>query len=360
MADPKEKGKDEALYWLAHSLNQSGDAASAIATIKRLERDYPASLWVKPAGSLRLDIAVHLQRNDVLWWTAVPPTPPTPAVAPVAPAPPAPPLPRPAMPGAAAPMPPPRPPTPPSPAPARAPAYAPAPPPPPPLAPPLPPPAWLPDVYRPDTDLRIQALGSLMRTDAVRVIPILRSIALDPSDPREASRAVFVLAQAGTPEARNIVVQVATLAADPVRIAAVRELGRFAGADVATQLMQVYSTSNSPVKLQIVTSLGERAERGALFKIAEVETDVQVKARAIVSLGQAGGGAQLRLLYARAKRDDKRPIILGLFNARAEDDLIRIAEQEKDPGLRAEVLLRLRFLGTPKAKEYLQKDGRIR
>ena len=41
VADPKEKSRDEALYWLAHSLNQSGDSAAAIATIRRLEREYP-------------------------------------------------------------------------------------------------------------------------------------------------------------------------------------------------------------------------------------------------------------------------------------------------------------------------------
>ena len=86
VADPKEKAKDEALYWLAHSLNQSGDAAAAIAAIRRLEREYPASLWVKPAGSLRLDIAVHLQRSDVLWATAVPPPPPAPPAPAVPPA----------------------------------------------------------------------------------------------------------------------------------------------------------------------------------------------------------------------------------------------------------------------------------
>ena len=360
VADPKEKAKDEALYWLAHSLNQSGDAAAAIAAIRRLEREYPASLWVKPAGSLRLDIAVHLQRNDVLWATAVPPAPPAPPAPAAAPA---------SSPGAVAPPPPaavrpaapavPAPPPAMAPAPPRAPdAAAPAPPAPP--VPPVPPAAWLPDVYRPDTDLRIQALGSLIRTDAVRVIPILRSIALDPNDPREASRAVFVLAQAGTPEARETVVQVAKLGAGPVRISAVRELGRFGGPDVSGELMQVYTTADSPLKLQVVTALGERLERGALLKIAEGETDAHVKARAFVTLGQVGGGAQLRTLYSRASREDKRPIILGLFNARAEDDLIRIADVETDPELRAEILLRLRLLGTPKAKEYLQKDARIR
>jgi HEAT repeats len=355
VADAKEKSKDEALYWLAHSLNQSGDAAAAIATIRRLEREYPTSLWVKPAGSLRLDIAVHLQRNDVLWWTAVPPppppAPPAPAVTPAIPAPPAPP-------GVAAPAPvavAPRAPVPPRPA-----AAPPTPKTPVPPAPPAPPTAWLPDFYQPDTDLRIQALGSLMPTDAVRVIPILKEIALDSSDVREASRAVFVLAQSGKAEARASVVEVARLGSEPVRIAAVRELGRFAGPDISQELMDVYANGNSPVKLQVVTSLGERFERTALLRIAEVEKDPHVKATAIVTLGRAGGGEQLRLLYKRAGADVKRPIIIGLFNARAEDELIRIAEEEKDPALRAEALLRLRLLGTPRAKEYLQKTGRIR
>jgi HEAT repeat protein len=232
-----------------------------------------------------------------------------------------------------------------------------------PPAPPTPPAAWLPEFYRPDTDLRIQALGRLMPTDASRVIPILREIALDDANTREASRAVFVLAQSGRPEAHATVVQVAKLGSEPVRIAAVRELGRFGGPEISQELMQVYATANSLVKLQVVSSLGERAERSALLHIAEAEKDPHVKATAIMTLGQAGGPQakeQLRLLYNRAGSEAKRPIIIGLFNAGAEDELIRIAEHEKDPQLRAEALLRLRLLGTPKAKEYLQKDSRIR
>ncbi len=43
----RSRARDEALYWLAHSQNQAGDPASAVATISRLERDYPTSMWVK-------------------------------------------------------------------------------------------------------------------------------------------------------------------------------------------------------------------------------------------------------------------------------------------------------------------------
>src|SRR6185436_17752441 len=82
-ADPKEANKDEALFWLAHSQNQTRDGAAAVETIRRLERDFPASRWVKPARSLRIEIAQRLQRNDVLSYTAAPPPPP-PAPAPPA------------------------------------------------------------------------------------------------------------------------------------------------------------------------------------------------------------------------------------------------------------------------------------
>jgi len=361
VADPKDKSRDEALYWLAHSLNQAGDSAAAITTIRRLEREYPTSLWVKPAGSLRVDIAVHLQRSDVLWWMAVPPAPPAPAAvaAPRAPSvpPAAPPPPVLATPPAPA-VPPPPPPghrlLPPPAAPHVAPAFP---------TPPVPPAAWLPEEYRPDADIRIQALDRLMVTDATRVIPILKQIVLASENAREASRALFVLAQSGQPEARQTVVQVAMLASEPVRIAAVKELGRFGGPDASQDLMRVYASSDLAVKMQVVTSLGERAERTALLQIAKSEKDPSVKATAILTAGQAGGPEvkeQLRLLYKQVGMDAKRPIILGLFSARAEDELIRIADEEKDPQLRAEALMRLRLLGTPRAKAYLQKADGIR
>ena len=361
VADPKDKSRDEALYWLAHSLNQAGDSAAAITTIRRLEREYPTSLWVKPAGSLRVDIAVHLQRSDVLWWMAVPPAPPAPApaaaprapsVPPAAPTPPA--LATPPAPAVPPPPPPGHRPLPPPAAPHVAPAFP---------TPPVPPAAWLPEEYRPDADIRIQALDRLMVTDATRVIPILKQIVLASENAREASRALFVLAQSGQPEARQTVVQVAMLASEPVRIAAVKELGRFGGPDASQDLMRVYANSDLAVKMQVVTSLGERAERTALLQIAKSEKDPSVKATAILTAGQAGGPEvkeQLRLLYKQVGMDAKRPIILGLFSARAEDELIRIADEEKDPQLRAEALMRLRLLGTPRAKAYLQKADGIR
>jgi len=350
-ADPKEPNKAEALFWLAHSQNQTRDLAAAVETIRRLEQDYPRSPWVKLAQSLRIEIAQRLQRTDFLWYTAVPPVPPalpTPAPAPTAvtPALPAPPAKTPPPPAA------PKPakastgvPKPAAPTPEAFPAF-----------PMTPPPAWVVEGYFPDMDQRIQALARLMATDAPKVIPILKSIALESSNAKEGRRALIVLAQSDRPEARETVIDVAKTGPEPIRVTAVRELGRLNGPAIVDDLMEVYAaTASESVKTQVVTSLAQRDAAPALFKIVQSEKDHRVRDAAIMTLGEAGGRKQLTMMYAKAAADTKRPIIVGLFNAQADEELIQIAEKEKDPAAREEILARLRLLGTPKAKAYL--DG---
>ena len=219
---------------------------------------------------------------------------------------------------------------------------------------------WIPEGWNPDTNLRIQALGSLIQTDAKRVIPILKEIALESPDANEARRAVFVLAQSGRPEAQSTVVEVAKEGSELVQLAAVRELGRFGGPKAVEALLQVYTAGNPRVKYQVVNSLGERLDTNALVRIAETEPDRKLKEIAIVRLGQAGAREQLEHFYVRARVELKKPIINGLFNARAEEELIRIAEKERDPEIRAEALARLRLLGTPRARAYLEKQRQKR
>ena len=120
--------------------------------------------------------------------------------------------------------------------------------------------------------------------------------------------------------------------------------------------MQVYATADERVKYQVVAALGQRDAAAALMRIAQSEVNPSLRASAIATLGDAGGRAQLAALYARAQAgsaDAKRPILVGLFNAQADDELIRIAEQERDAQAREDALAKLRLLGTPKAQAYL-------
>jgi HEAT repeat protein len=211
---------------------------------------------------------------------------------------------------------------------------------------------WFSQAYPPGTDVRIQALARLIPTDAEKVIPMLRYIAFH-EEAGPAKGAIFVLASSRVPEAQNCVVDVAKTGPEPVRVAAVRELGRFGGSNISRDLLDVYSTANWPVKQQVVLSLGERADTTALLRIVQSESDDRLLEMAIVTLGKAGGSAQLRVLLPKTTRG-RMAQIRGLFTARDEEGLIRIAQQEKDTFLRNEALNRLRLLDTPKAKAYLE------
>jgi HEAT repeat protein len=359
-ADPQEANRDEALFWLAQSEHETGDHAAAIQTIARLERQFPRSRWVRPARSLRVEIAQRLNRDDVLWAVVAPPLPP-----------PAPPRPA-SAPYAAVPAP--------APAPV-APAHRPAMAPPPPPAPgarmpgprvlaatpaPAAPPMLLPGAeyflprtpYPPDTDLRIEALSGLLDAHGERVIPLLREIALDGNSPDEARRAILVLSRSRRPEAQTTVAEVARRGAEPVRLAAIRAMGRFEGTGVTAELMQVYSSGPTPrVKRQIVSSLGERADNTSLLRIARAESDPAVRDTAIVMLGHLpGGSTQLRMLYGQTPRESRLAVLSALFASKDEDELIRIARTEKEPLLRQRARMQLRLLATPKALKFLEEN----
>lgn len=348
-ADATEPGRDEALFWLAHSQNRAGDLADSVESIRLLQRLYPKSRWSAPAYSLLIELAQKLGRRDVLWWTATPPPPPPapPEVAPPASAA------RVRRPFAPPPMPPapPAAPAPPAP-PSAAPAAAPFPPPPP--SPP-PPPAWIPKAYLPDADARVQALGQLIHTDAKRVVPMLHAIALENVNPAAARRAVFVLAQSRSSEALSTLLDLVKKGPDPVRVVAARELGRFGGERAGKTLLQVYWTANRRVRQQVVSSLGERADVPALLEIAQREQDRSIRSTAIVMLGRAGGHQALRTMYSKASPDIRLAIVTGLSIVRDDEGLLRIARDEKDPQVRREALRVLRLLDTPRARAYLEK-----
>lgn len=392
-ADPKEANRDEALFWLAHSQHQAGDDDSALQTIATLERTAPKSTWVKPAGSLRVEIAQRLRRDDVLWMMVAPPAPaapvhpgvpfgrpgatPRPAgLMPTTPTPPsmtAPPA-IPALPPAAVPTPtaappsaPPAPPppamTPTTPAPAvrvRPARPAPPAPPPPPMATTWTTEYWLPSPgAAPDTTVKLQALAVLLDAHSAQVIPLLREIALDRNNPDDGRQAVIVLAQSRRPEAERIIVEAARQGPEPVRIVAVRELGRFDGPTIPSELMRVYTMTGTSTRLrrQVVSSLGERADNASLLRIVKSEPEPAVRDLAITTLGRTGARDQLRLLYSQTPRISPPALLLSaLLTAKDDDELIRIARTEQDPALRARARQLLRLLATPKAVKFLDEN----
>ena len=363
VADPKEANRDEALFWLAYSQHQAGDEVAALESLATLERTAPSSRWVRLGRSLRIEIAHVLRRDDWILPMVAPPAPMPPAQ----PMPPSPPMRPGAVPSPAVlpPAPPavPMAPPPGSPRPARAPRAV--PPAPAPAAVPAPPTPWpaSPEFWPTpgavmDGALKVQALSLLVEAHGEQAVPLLREIALDHSSPDEARQAVFVLAQSRRPDARRTVVEVAHQGAEPVRIAAVRELGHFEGPSISSELMQVYMMSGTPPRLkrQVVSSLGERADNVSLLRIVKSESEPGIRDSAIVMLGRTGAREQLRLLYAQTPHVSRPAVLTALFAVKDDDELIRIARTEQDGFLRMRARDQLRLLATPKAVKFLEEN----
>ena len=272
LANPKEPLRDEASFWLAHSLFHMGDAPEALRVIDEIERHHVRSRWMLPAQSLRVEIATRLKRPDLLWRIAVKPS--------AQPAPPAPPLVPTLRTPHAGPAPMPTPPH--APRPARTPRAAdpatPAPP-----AAPEPPDLPSPPVLT-FTDVRIQALSGLMRQEPGRAVPVLREIVTEELESPQARRALFVLGLSTHEEARETLIHFARTGPEGLRVVAVEQLGRWPTLNARNVLTTVYASSTQRVKLEVLRSLREAGADRELIRLARDEKDAMLRGFAIAQL----------------------------------------------------------------------------
>ena len=252
--DRKEALRDEAAFWLAHSLFRMGDASEALRVIDVLEQDHARSRWVMPAQSLRVEIATRVGRPDLLWRAAVTPTPPTPRARRTSP---------------------------------------------PAALPPGPPDTPRPPQVLTVVDVRIQALSGLLRREPKRAVPVLREIVVDEIETPQARRALFVLGLSPHEDAREAVMHFARTGPDTIRVVAVEQLGRWPSVGVRNVLASVYASGSERVKLEALRSLGEAGGDRELIRIVRVETNGRLRDFAV---------AQLRVVNTDAARSFLRTV----------------------------------------------------
>ena len=202
-----------------------------------------------------------------------------------------------------------------------------------------------------DEDLKLLAINSLMNNDPDRSIPLIEKLLKSSASPRIKERALFVLAQSHSPQARTLMAQVARGASNPdLQLKAVEYLGVFGGKDNLQTLVDVYRSSNDiPVKHAILRSFMVSGSRDNLLTAAKSESNPDLKIEAIRQLGNIGGSSDLAQLYPNESSVDvRREIIRALFVSGNSDKLIELAKSEKDVNLRKEAIRQLGVMGRSK------------
>jgi hypothetical protein len=208
-----------------------------------------------------------------------------------------------------------------------------------------------------DEELKMLALQGIMNGDPQRGISILENILNGSGTPKLKSRALFMAAQSGRPEVREILAKIARGQNNPeLQRKAVEYLGIFGGAESRKTLAEVYaSTSDASVKHAILRSYMIGSDHERLFAAAKGEKDESLRREAIRQLGLVHGTSELEQLYqTETSSDVRREILQAFFLAGDSVRLLQAAQSEKDPELRRAAIRNLGLVHSNDSGKALQ------
>jgi HEAT repeat protein len=214
---------------------------------------------------------------------------------------------------------------------------------------------------RPDTqsdeDLKMLAIQGLMNSAPDRALPLLEKVLNGTGTPKEKSKALFVIAQSGSPEAKQILGRIAGGQSNPdLQRKAVEYLGMFGGDDSHKILADIYAKStDESIKHAILRSYMISNDKDDLFAAAKSEKSESLRGEAIRQLGLVHGVDELQQLYQRETSNAvKREILQAFFLAGDSNRLVQAATAEKDPELRRNAVRNLGLINSPDSAQALK------
>jgi len=209
-----------------------------------------------------------------------------------------------------------------------------------------------------DDELRLLAIRGLMNSDPERAMPLLGKVLENgAASPKEKSQALFVLAQSGSPQAREILGKIARGQSNPdLQRKAIQYLAMFGGAESRKTLAEVYgSTSDASIKRSILRAYMIGGDREHLFEAAKNEKDDEVKREAIRQLGLVHAQNELQQLYRTDNSPAvRRELLQAFFLAGDAPKLLEAAQSEKDPELRRVAVRNLGLIHSDESAKALQ------
>lgn len=209
-----------------------------------------------------------------------------------------------------------------------------------------------------DDELRMLAIQGLMNSDPERAMPLLGKVLTNSAaSPKEKSRALFVLAQSGSPQARQILTQVAKGQSNPeLQIKAIQYLGMFGGGESRKALAEVYASSqDASIKRAILRSYMLSGDKEHLFEAAKNEKDDELKREAIRQLGLVHGQNELQQLYRTDNSVPvRRELLQAFFLSGDAAKLLEVAQTDKDPELRRTAIRNLGLIHSDESSKALQ------
>lgn len=206
-------------------------------------------------------------------------------------------------------------------------------------------------------ELKILALRGCMQSDPEKCLPAVEKMLNGTGSPKVKSNALFLLAQSGSPQARDVIAKIAKGEGNPdLQRKAVQYLGISGGQQSRQILADVYaSTADPSVKRDIIRAWMISGDRDHLFSAAKGEKDESLRIDAIRQLGLVHAPDQLRQLYqSETSPEVKRAILQAFFLSGDAKFLGEAAQNEKDPETRRAAIHNLGLVHSEDARQALE------
>lgn len=200
-----------------------------------------------------------------------------------------------------------------------------------------------------DEELKLLALNGLMQSDPSRAIPVVVQI-LDSNTNsiKIKNKALFVIAQSGSPQAITILSKAALDNTKPeLRNSAIRYLAISGGDEARKALASTYQATNDvAVKKAVLKSFMITGDKPRLLQIAKTEPNSDLRSDAVRQLGLIGAKNELGDMYnTETSTAIRKSIIQAMFIGGNSEKLGDIARNEKDHDLRLTAIRNLGLMG---------------
>ena len=203
-----------------------------------------------------------------------------------------------------------------------------------------------------DEELSLAALEGLMGQSPERALPIIKKVLAGSQTALVKQRALFVLSQIDSPEARDILAQTARSSDPAMRAEAIRSIGIGGDPKTLAALQSIYNTGGADVKEAVLQAWMIAGHKEGVYQAALNAKSEDEASQAIRMLGVMGATEELRKLGERPNASR------GLLDAYAIGgdlaSLRKIAEGSGERSVRLEAVQRIGIIDSDAARAALR------
>jgi hypothetical protein len=209
-----------------------------------------------------------------------------------------------------------------------------------------------------DDEIKLLALNGLMQSEPDRAFPILENLLKSAQAPRLKKRALFVLAENGSPRAQQLLERIARGNANPdLQLEAINymSVANRKQSGNGQVLLEIYNSSaDAAVKRAVLSALVASQDKDRLLQIARSEKNPELRIQAVHMLGATAAQAEMWQLYqAETSSDVKKQILWSMAGAGNSEKLLEVARTDKDPNIRRAAIQGLAGITAPSTGDAL-------